>query len=79
MDVFPAADTEPVRLEFVGDMVETLRRFDPATQRSTGPIDQVLIVPVRELFDDDDRLTRTPIQAVGPSAVRRQSCRCWSS
>ena len=51
-DVFPAADAEPVRVEFVGDMVETLRRFDPATQRSTGAIDQVLIVPVRERFDD---------------------------
>jgi transcription-repair coupling factor (superfamily II helicase) len=51
-DIFPAADTEPVRIEFVGDMVETLRRFDPATQRSTGATDQVLIVPVREYFDD---------------------------
>ena len=29
VDVFPAADAEPVRIEFVGDMVETLRRFDP--------------------------------------------------
>jgi transcription-repair coupling factor (superfamily II helicase) len=54
VDLFPAADAEPVRLEFVGDMVETLRRFDPATQRSTGPTDQVLVVPVRELFVDAD-------------------------
>jgi transcription-repair coupling factor (superfamily II helicase) len=52
VDLFPASDTEPVRLEFVGDMVETLRRFDPATQRSTGAVDQVLVTPVRELFDD---------------------------
>ena len=36
LDVFPAGDSEPVRIEFVGDMVESLRRFDPATQRSTG-------------------------------------------
>src|SRR5687768_10848626 len=35
-------------------MVETLRRYDPATQRSTGATDQVLIVPVRERFDQDD-------------------------
>jgi transcription-repair coupling factor (superfamily II helicase) len=53
LDVFPAADAEPVRIEFVGDMVETLRRFDPATQRSSGPTDQVSLVPVRERFDDD--------------------------
>jgi transcription-repair coupling factor (superfamily II helicase) len=54
VDVFPAADAEPVRIEFVGDMVETLRRYDPATQRSTGPTDQVHIVPARERFDDED-------------------------
>src|SRR5688500_2560849 len=52
VDVFPAADTEPVRIEFVGDMVETLRRYDPATQRSTQPTDQVSILPVRERFDE---------------------------
>jgi len=54
VDIFPAGDTEPVRLEFVGDMVESLRRFDPATQRSTGATDQLLIVPVRERFDEDN-------------------------
>src|SRR6266550_2498771 len=53
VDIFPAGDAEPVRLEFVGDMVESLRRFDPSTQRSTGATDQLLIVPVRELFDDE--------------------------
>src|SRR5687767_13292120 len=53
VDIFPAADAEPVRIEFVGDMVETLRRYDPATQRSTNPTDQVAIVPVRERFDAD--------------------------
>ncbi len=54
LDLFPAGDSEPVRLEFVGDMVETLRRFDPTTQRSTGALDQVSIVPVRERFEDDE-------------------------
>jgi len=53
VDIFPAGDAEPVRLEFVGDMVESLRRFDPSTQRSTGAIDQLLIVPVRERFDEE--------------------------
>jgi transcription-repair coupling factor (superfamily II helicase) len=54
LDVFPAASAEPVRIEFVGDNVETLRHFDPATQRSTGAVDQVHIVPVRERFAGDD-------------------------
>ena len=54
VDVFPAGDLEPIRIEFVGDMVESLRRFDPATQRSTGSADQLAIVPVRERFDDEE-------------------------
>src|SRR4029079_4432538 len=53
-DVFPAGDAEPVRIEFVGDMVETLRRYDPASQRSTGPTDHLRIVPARERFEDED-------------------------
>ena len=42
---FPRPTAEPVRIEFVGDMVETLRRFDPATQRSTGATDQLVDRP----------------------------------
>ena len=57
LDVFPAGDLEPARIEFVGDMVESVRRFDPATQRSTGSVDQLLIVPLRERFDDDGATT----------------------
>jgi len=64
VDVFPAGDAEPVRIEFVGDMVESLRRFDPATQRSTGSADQLAIVPVRERFSDDEELSDL-IDAIG--------------
>ncbi|MBI2188619.1 MAG: transcription-repair coupling factor [Acidobacteria bacterium] len=34
-------------------MVESLRRFDPATQRSTAPTDHVVVVPLRERFEDE--------------------------
>jgi transcription-repair coupling factor (superfamily II helicase) len=53
VDVFAAGDGEPVRIEFVGDMVESLRRFDPSTQRSTGATDQARVIPLRERFDDE--------------------------
>jgi transcription-repair coupling factor (superfamily II helicase) len=53
VDIFPAADIHPVRLEFVGDTIETLRTYDPGTQRSIAPIDQVTIVPLRDVLDDD--------------------------
>src|SRR5688572_23488247 len=79
VDVFPAAEAEPVRIEFVGDMVETLRRYDPATQRSTQPTDQVTIVPVRERFDDgpaeaglhgdEESLRRVRLQADQPISI----------
>src|SRR5262245_49525206 len=37
VDIFPAGAARPVRLEFVGDTIETLRTYDPATQRSIAP------------------------------------------
>jgi transcription-repair coupling factor (superfamily II helicase) len=47
LDVFPVTDDEPTRIEFFGDEVESVRRFDPETQRSTGPVDSVTVVPAR--------------------------------
>ena len=48
LDVYPAGEGSPVRIEFVGDSVESIRRFDPGTQRSIETLDQFQIVPVRE-------------------------------
>ena len=49
LDVFPIADERPVRIELAGDEIETLRRFDPATQRSLEAVGEVAILPAREL------------------------------
>ena len=57
VDIFPADDAQPTRLEFVGDMVESLRRFDPDTQRSGDAVDQLVVSPVRERFDDDESIS----------------------
>ena len=48
LDIFPAGEEVPLRLEFVGDTVESLRRFDPDSQRSVESVDQFLLVPVRD-------------------------------
>jgi transcription-repair coupling factor (superfamily II helicase) len=48
LDIFPAGDELPVRIEFIGDTVESIRRFDPGTQRSVETLDRFGIVPVRE-------------------------------
>ena len=47
-DVFPAGEELPIRIEFIGDSVESVRRFDPGTQRSVETLDRFGIVPVRE-------------------------------
>jgi transcription-repair coupling factor (superfamily II helicase) len=49
VDVFPAEAERPVRLEFFGDSVESLREFDPNTQRSVRPIERVTLPPLVEL------------------------------
>jgi transcription-repair coupling factor (superfamily II helicase) len=48
VDVFPMADEQPVRIELFGDALDTIRRFDPATQRSGEKADGVTITPARE-------------------------------
>ncbi len=54
VDLFPPGETHPLRLEFAGDTVESIRRYDPATQRSTEPAERATIVPVRELFEEGE-------------------------
>jgi transcription-repair coupling factor (superfamily II helicase) len=48
VDVFPAEAERPVRLELFGDQVESLREFDPNTQRSVRPIEHVTLPPLLE-------------------------------
>jgi transcription-repair coupling factor (superfamily II helicase) len=54
VDVWTPADPRPVRLEFFGDEIESLRAFDPQTQRSEGDVEEVLLCPAREaLFSEE--------------------------
>jgi len=50
VDLFPPGARQPIRIEFIGDTIESLRTYDPTSQRSTGSIDQVQIVPLQELL-----------------------------
>ena len=53
LDLYPAHAALPVRLEFIGDTIETLRTYDPATQRSVAPVDQLTVIPLTECLGDD--------------------------
>jgi transcription-repair coupling factor (superfamily II helicase) len=48
VDIWPATDTQPVRIEWFGDEIDSLRRFDAASQRSQQQIDTVSISPPYE-------------------------------
>ncbi|HSL46594.1 MAG TPA: transcription-repair coupling factor [Anaerolineales bacterium] len=48
LDIWTPAEKLPVRLDFFGDEIETIRRFDPATQRTVEKLDSLLITPARE-------------------------------
>ena len=57
LDIFPAGVSHPVRLEYMGDTIETLRTYDPGSQRSIAPIDQLTVVPLRDVLGDDRSAT----------------------
>src|ERR1700747_1134993 len=48
LDVYSPEDERPVRIEFFGDEVDSIRRFDPGTQRSSSPADEALLLPLSE-------------------------------
>jgi transcription-repair coupling factor (superfamily II helicase) len=56
VDWFPAGAEYPIRVEFVGDNVESIRRYDPGTQRSIGTLDRATVVPVTEKTGSDPDL-----------------------
>ncbi|HJW83015.1 MAG TPA: transcription-repair coupling factor, partial [Anaerolineae bacterium] len=48
IDIWPLASPAPVRIELFGDEIESLRQFDPATQRSREARDSITISPASE-------------------------------
>jgi transcription-repair coupling factor (superfamily II helicase) len=52
LDLFPPHRSTPVRIELLGDEVESIREFDPASQRSQSPLGGVVAPPPRELIPD---------------------------
>jgi transcription-repair coupling factor (superfamily II helicase) len=48
LDVYSPESDRPVRIEFFGDEIETIRKFDPETQRSQSSLDQAELLPLTE-------------------------------
>ena len=58
IDLFPAGEDQAIRLDFFGDEIETMRRFDPADQRTTGPAGALTLMPASEALLDDATVKR---------------------
>ena len=70
LDVWPSIELNPVRLDFFGDEIETIRSFDPATQRTLEKLESILITPAREFLaetmDDEIQLSEFHIPLLHP-------------
>jgi len=58
VDVWAPSHELPLRIELFGDVVESIRTFDPARQRSVGMLEAAVIGPARELIVDAGRMRR---------------------
>ena len=73
LDVFPMGTAEPYRIELFDDEVDSIRSFDPETQRSQQQVDKVELLPAREfpLTDEAAKVFRSNLRERFPIDVRR--------
>lgn len=58
LDIFPPLSPMPVRLEFWGDHLESIRLFEPLSQRSEGALDEWILLPNNEIIMDEAAVRR---------------------
>lgn len=58
IDLFPSGEPNALRLDFFGDEIETLRRFDPSDQRTIGPAEDFTLMPASEALLDEGNIKR---------------------
>jgi transcription-repair coupling factor (superfamily II helicase) len=58
VDLFPSGAEQALRLDFFGDEIESVRSFDPATQRTSGTVDGFTLLPASETLLDEESIKR---------------------
>ena len=58
IDLFPSSMETPLRFDFFGRQLETIRTFDPESQRTTGNLKQVALAPMSEVLLTDETIAR---------------------
>jgi transcription-repair coupling factor (superfamily II helicase) len=72
IDIFPPCSQLPVRIEFFGDQIESMRCFDPESQRSAGSVSSLTITPAREFIpmtDGCDVVSGSVLDYLGSDAL----------
>jgi transcription-repair coupling factor (superfamily II helicase) len=91
IDAFPPGAEEPIRLDLFGDTLESIRGFDPLTQRSTRQLKSADLLPVSEALIDAESIKRfragfvrqfgaivdDPIYTAISEGIRRQGLEHW--
>lgn len=67
VDVYPMTSSAPVRIEFWGDEIFSIREFDPQTQRSVKELKETVVFAAHEAFPEERRVDVTPSK--GSAAV----------
>ncbi len=78
LDVYPVADSRPARIEFFGDEVESIRAFEPLTQRSGSPLGTLTVPPASETFLNEERSSRI-VGGLAIDHLREAEVAIWSS
>jgi transcription-repair coupling factor (superfamily II helicase) len=63
IDVYSPETPQPVRVELMADTIESIRAFDPNTQRSTNPVERALILPLTEMLRQAEVLERQSVRS----------------
>ncbi len=58
IDLFPASMETPLRFDFFGKQLESIRTFDPGTQRSSGDLASIALAPMSEVLLNDETIKR---------------------
>ena len=75
VDLYPPSLPAPVRLDFFGDILETIRTFDPESQRTTGQLRALDLVPVNKSPITSETIKRFR-QNISPCSAPRRAATC---
>lgn len=77
VDVFPPSNALPIRIELFGDTIDTLREYDPNTQRSVRAVQSAVVPPAGETVGVDLTQVYGALAAIDTSALRAEVAASW--